>query len=271
MNKLLSTYSLTRPPFSKDIPPSEMLATVPLEAARQRLRAALEGRASAVVTGDSGCGKTCLVRALEEDLPQGRYRLHYIHNATVNRRDFYRQLSIGMGLEPHATFAALFATVSQHIQDLATQHRLCVALFLDEAHLLPIQVLDQLHILLNFDRDSKPWLSIVLIGLTELRETLKRNVLTSLTGRMPIRIHVPPLDNDQVQQYVRHRMSQAGCRREVFADDGLLLMSKATGGIMRRLDILGASCLEVACHNKSNLVDITVVEKAIHISAEALL
>src|SRR5215831_17023286 len=97
MSKMLSTYGLTRLPFSKDIPTSEMLDTEALQAGRERLKAALEGRASAVVTGDSGCGKTCLLRAMEEDLPQGRYRIHCVHNATVNRRDFYRQLSIGMG------------------------------------------------------------------------------------------------------------------------------------------------------------------------------
>ena len=86
MNKMLSTYGLTRLPFSKDLPASEMLDTEALQTARERLKAALEGRASAVVTGDSGSGKTCLLRAIEEDLPQGRYRIHYVHNATVNRR-----------------------------------------------------------------------------------------------------------------------------------------------------------------------------------------
>jgi hypothetical protein len=55
--------------------------------------------------------------------------------------------------------------------------------------------------------------AIVLVGLPELREILKRNVLQSLTGRIAIRVHLPPLDADQVKQYVRHRMSAAGCQR----------------------------------------------------------
>lgn len=271
MNKLLSTYDLTRAPFSKDILASEMFETDALSQARERLKAALEARSSAVVTGDSGCGKTCLLRALEEDLAPGRYRLHYVHNATVNRRDFYRQLSIGMGLEPRSNFAALFTAISQHIEETASQHKLRFILFLDEAQLLSIQVLDQLHLLLNFQKDSKAWLSIVLIGLTDLRETLKRNVLSSLAARMPVRVHIPPLDTDQVKAYIRHRMSVAGCRREVFADDALLLMWKATGGMMRRLDVLADQCLDTACRNKSNLVDATIVEKAIRACAEALL
>jgi general secretion pathway protein A len=270
MNKLLSTYGLAREPFTKDIAPSEMLQSDLLQDALQSLKAAIEGRTSAVVTGDSGSGKTCLLRALEEDLPQGRYRLHYAHNSTVNRRDFYRQLSIGMGLEPHSSFAALHASVSQHIQELASHHKLRVIVMLDEAHLLSIQVLEQLHILLNYEKDSKPWLSLILVGLPDLRETLKRNVLASLTARMPIRIHLQPLDADQVKLYIRHRMNTAGCRRDVFSDDALLLMSKATGGIMRRLDILGDQCLIAALKSKSNIVDAAVVQKAIQACGEAL-
>jgi general secretion pathway protein A len=270
MNKLLSTYGLACEPFTKDITPSDMMQTDLLQDALQSLKAAIEGRTSAVVTGDSGSGKTCLLRALEEDLPQGRYRLHYAHNSTVNRRDFYRQLSIGMGLEPHSSFAALHQSVSQHIQELASHHKLRVIVMLDEAHLLSIQVLEQLHILLNYEKDSKPWLSLILVGLPDLRETLKRNVLASLTARIPIRIHLQPLDADQVKLYIRHRMNTAGCRRDVFSDDALLLMSKATGGIMRRLDVIGDQCLIAALKSKSNIVDAAVVQKAIQACGEAL-
>ena len=152
MNKLLSTYGLTREPFTKDIAPSEMLQTEPLQEALQSLKAAIgRPKPPPSVTGDSGCGKTCLLRALEEDLPQGRYRLHYAYNSTVNRRDFYRQLSIGMGLEPHSSFATLHASVSQHIQELASQHKLRVIIVLDEAQLCcPSRSLEQLHILAQF-------------------------------------------------------------------------------------------------------------------------
>src|SRR5881296_1070770 len=270
MNKLLSTYGLTREPFTKDVAPSDMFQTEQLQEALQSLKAAIEGRTSAVVTGDSGCGKTCLLRALEEDLPQGRYRLHYAHNSTVNRRDFYRQISIGMGLEPHSSFAALHCSVSQHIQELASQHKLRVIIVLDEAHLLHIQVLEQLHILLNFEKDSKPWLSLILVGLPDLRETLRRNLLASLAARIPIRLQLSPLDAEQVKFYVRHRMTAAGCRRDIFSDDALLLMSKATGGIIRRIDVLGDRCLTIAMKVKSGIIDASIVQKGIQSCGDAL-
>jgi hypothetical protein len=129
MNKLLSTYDLVRAPFGKDIPASEMFETEALSQARERLKTALEARSSAVVTGDSGSGKTCLLRALEEDLPQGRYRLHYVHNAIVNRRDFYRQLSIGMGLEPRAATLRLCLPRSASISKRPPASINCVSFY----------------------------------------------------------------------------------------------------------------------------------------------
>jgi len=271
MNKLLSTYGLTGPPFSKEIAPAEMFRTETLQNGRQLLKAALEGRSCAVVTAESGCGKTCLWRSVENDLPHGRYRIHYLHNSTVNRRDFYRQISMAMGLEPRASYSALFASVSQHIEELAGQHKLRIVLAIDEAHLLPIHVLEQLHLILNYDRDSKPWLSIILIGLPPLRETLRRNVLASLMARFPCRIDLAPLDTEQVKDYLRHRMTIAGCKREIFAEDAMLLIAKATTGIMRRIDILGEQCLLVALPTRSQLVDASIVQKAIPICGDALL
>jgi hypothetical protein len=69
----------------------------------------------------------------------------------------------------------------------------------------------------------------------------------------------------------RFALAAAGCRREVFAEDGLLLIAKATGGIMRRIDVVATRCLELAAKGKCNLVDATLAEAAIRDCAEALL
>jgi type II secretory pathway predicted ATPase ExeA len=65
-------------------------------------------------------------------------------------------------------------------------------------------------------------------------------------------------------------MNTAGCRRDVFSDDALLIMSKASGGIMRRLDVLGDQCLIAAVKARSNIVDAAIVQKAIQACGEAL-
>lgn len=270
MRKVANRYGLTKEPFTKEVPVEELFEHEGHSAAVTRLKAALEGHSSAVLTGESGTGKTFVVRALEAKLPAGRYRVHYIHNATVNLRDFYRQLSAALGLEPRATPAALFRSVSAHVEELATEQKLRPVLVLDEAHLVPLPVLGHLHILMNFHRDSQPLLSIVLLGLPELRDRLTRNVLASLAARLPVRVVLGPLSAGGVADYLRHRMRTAGSSQEVFSEDAGLLIAEATGGVLRKIDVLAASALEVACEGKGTLVDASVVEEAVKRCAEAI-
>lgn len=267
--KLKNRYGLTKDPFSKDVPVDELYLHPGAEAALARLKATLQGRRSGVLTGDPGVGKTFVIRALEANLLESRFRVTYVHNSTVNLRDFYRQLSQLLGLEPRSTPSALFRAIRTHIEEISAQ-KVHPVLVLDEAHLTQVQVLEHLHILLNFDRDSKPLLSLVLVGLPSLRDRLQRNVLASLAARLPVRAHLEPLDAERTGAYVRHRLEAAGCVEEVFAEDAILLIAEATGGVLRKVDVLASTALDVVCNGRSKLVDASVVEEAVKLCAEAL-
>jgi MoxR-like ATPase len=64
---------------------------------------ALTERASVLLVGEPGVGKTCVLRALRHRVTTAGYRLTYSHNATLGRRDFYRQLCLALGLAPAAS------------------------------------------------------------------------------------------------------------------------------------------------------------------------
>jgi len=270
MNKVYSRFGLTKAPFTKDVPVDELFEHAGTERALRRLKAALEARASAVLTGEPGTGKTFVLRALEEELPAGRFRFTYIHNCHVNVRDFYRQLSVALGLEPKATPEALFRAVSRHVEETAAA-KVHPVLLLDEAQLLATKVLEHLPLLLNFQKDSKPFLSLVLVGLAELRQRLSRNVLTSLAARLPVRIQLDGVSATDVGAYLSHRLKTAGCSKDVFAEDAILMIAEATSGALRKVDVLAGHALEVASEGKSAIVDAGVVEKAVEQCAEALL
>lgn len=267
--KVRTRYSLTKDPFTKDVPVDELFVHPGTELALARLKATVAGRSSAVLTGEPGTGKTFVLRALESKLPAGRVRVTYVHNSTVNLRDFYRQLSSMLGLEPKATPSALFREIRNHIEEIASQN-VHPVLVLDEAHMAPVEVLGHLHILLNFHRDSKPLLSLILIGLPLLRDRLARATLSSLAARLPMRVNLDPIAPEKVGDYLRHRMKAAGCSEEVFAEDATLLLAEATGGVMRKLDVLAATALEAASETKNKLVDASVAQEAIKACAEAL-
>lgn len=269
ISKVLGRFGLTKDPFTKDVPVEELLEHDTAERALKRLKAAIEGRSSAVLTGEPGTGKTFVLRALEEQLPPSRFRVTYLHNSQVNTRDFYRQLSVLLGLETKATSEALFRMISRHLEETSLSKVHPVIAF-DEAQLLPVRVLEQLPVLLNFQRDSKPFVSVLLIGLPELRDRLRRNVLSSLAARLPVRVHLEPVQGEDVAAYLRHRLRAAGCTREVFGEEAMLLIAEATGGALRKIDVVAGHALEVATEGKSAIVDAAVVEEAIKRCGEAL-
>jgi general secretion pathway protein A len=269
-NKVLSRYNLNRSPFGKEIDADDLLVTEDWNQTKARLRAALEARSSVAILGESGSGKTSLFRAVEAELPTGNYRTHYIANSMVNHRDFYRQLSMELGLEAKTTAAALFSSVSRHFAQVATDQRARSVLVLDEAHLLPAHVLAHLHILLNYERDSKPWLTLVLIGLPELRGLLARDTLASLSTRLPTRLTLKLLDAAGVREYVAHRLAKAGARTQIFSEDATLLIAEATRGVMRKIDVLANQSLIEGMATKGTVVDATAVTRAIEVVQEVL-
>jgi type II secretory pathway predicted ATPase ExeA len=270
MRAVLNRYGLSRLPFTKEVPIEELFVCPRHQEVSDRLKAALEGRASAVLTGDVGVGKTFLLRSLQRDLNPTRFRVTYIHNAKVSSRDFYRQLSVALALEPKAHPSALFRQVQAHIEEQASEQNIHPVLLLDEAHLLPSSVLEYLHVLLNYRMDSQSFLSVILIGLPELRDRLARNIMASLSTRLPVRAHLEPLESDQVAAYVAHRMKIAGCEQEIFSEEAVLCIREATGGVLRKINVLAHHCLEVAAGGKGSLVDGRTVQAAVKICAEAL-
>src|SRR5512143_3425161 len=114
----LSLFGLTQSPFTKDVAHSDLWLPPSKQELVAELAASLQQRHSVLLVGEPGVGKTCVLRALRQRLPTERFRLTYCHNATLGRRDFYRQLCLALGLSPKATAAAVFYAVTGHVQEL---------------------------------------------------------------------------------------------------------------------------------------------------------
>ena len=251
----LTHWRLSRDPFSKEIEDAELWMPSRKEKLVQRLVNSVHERGSALLVGEPGFGKTCILRALRHRLPEAGYRLTYCHNATLGRRDFYRQLCTTLGLQPKASAAAVFAQVSAHLQDLGKE-QVHPVLLLDESHLLQQDVLDHLHILLNFSWDSKALLSVVMIGLPELWDQLELRRNRSLYSRLSTRLHITPSESDETCEYIAYRLSTAGCASpNIFEPEALALLHEASGGALRALDRLAGLALRQGAHAKLEHLD----------------
>jgi general secretion pathway protein A len=254
----LSHFGLDQIPFTKEIADADLWLPPSKESVVHELQEAVDEHASVVLTGEPGAGKTCVLRALRHRLPQAGFRLTYCHNATLGRRDFYRQLCLAIGLTPSAAAAAVFFAISSHVEDLGRE-RLHPVFLLDEAHLLHQDMLDHLHILLNYQWDSRALLSLVLVGLPELNDRLALRRNRSLFSRIQHRIAISPLAPEDTIEYVRTRLHKAGCDREIFTADALAMLHEAANGSLRDLDRLATASLREAARRKRKLVERDVV------------
>jgi type II secretory pathway predicted ATPase ExeA len=248
-------FGLTAAPFSKAIADADLWLTPHKRRAVSELAEAIEERnTGALLVGDSGQGKSCVLRALRHRLADSNVRLTYCHNTTLGRRDFYRQICHALSLSPRATAAGVFDAVSSYVQELACE-QLHPVFLIDEAHLLHQDVLDHLHILANYEWDSRPLLTLVFAGLPELwdRMLLRRN--RSLWSRIHTRLRLPEPEPSDTVEYVEHRLRLAGCDREVFTSDALAMLHEGSSGRLRDVDRIATAAMKEAARGKHSRVD----------------
>jgi type II secretory pathway predicted ATPase ExeA len=142
-----------------------------IEAARQTLaRCAERGEGVGLVVGPSGTGKTLLCRLLAEQL-HGRLRVVMEGRWTTRRAMLqtilYELQQSFRGLDEGEMRLALIDYIMFH-QDC----RGGVVLVVDEAHRLPMRLLDELRLLTDLSADGEPCCRLVLAGARELEERL---------------------------------------------------------------------------------------------------
>lgn len=265
-----SFFGLSQAPFTKEVADSDLWLPPSKQSLVEELVESLQERHSALLVGEPGVGKTCVLRALRQRLPKESFRLTYCHNATLGRRDFYRQLCLALGLSPKATAAAVFYSVTGHVQELASS-RVHPVFLLDEAHLLHTDVLAHLHILLNYEWDSRALLSVVLVGLPELEERLALSTHKSLLSRLQTRLRIDPVTAQDSADYLRYRLKLAGGDRELFPQEAVALLHESSQGAHRELDRLATLCLREAARRKRKLLDRDLVRAVLDRQVHAAL
>ncbi|MCW8807762.1 MAG: AAA family ATPase [Rhodanobacter sp.] len=258
----LDHFGLDDAPFSKEIEAAELWVPSSRQAVVDDLVDGCEERGHVLLTGEPGVGKTCILRALQSRLPDAGFRLTYCHNATLGRRDFYRQLCLALGLSPKATAAGVFFEVSSHVQQLGHE-RIHPVFLLDEAHLLHQDVLDHLHILANYEWDSRALLSLLLVGLPEMHDRMHLRRNRSLWSRIHTRLHLGEATPEDTAEYVGYRLERVSGKQDTFSSDALALLHEASGGRLRDIDRIATGALKRAARRKLKKVDRQLVQDVV--------
>lgn len=92
-------YGFSRTPFSRAIPTGELYPSVMMEEILGRLEHAAKSQLFAIVTGDSGTGKTTTIRRLKDNLDSSMFMVMYLADSKLTPRHFYKGLSEQLGAD----------------------------------------------------------------------------------------------------------------------------------------------------------------------------
>jgi len=263
-DRIQEALGLKTRPFGKEVPADLLWMDAGRTESLDRLADTVTHRQHALVTGEPGVGKTCVLRALRHRLSPTHFRTHYVAHVTLGRRDFFRQVCYALQIEPKATPAAMFEGIQRECVQSAAEHRAHTVLVLDDAQLMPDSTMSHLYVLSNFAWDSEPLLSLVFVGLPELYDKLRMGMHRSLLTRIHTRVDLSPGSPDLTTAYVRRRLADAGAKTELFTADGLAVLHEETGGLLRSIDVLAQAALRLAVAEDTKLISRDLVRRALH-------
>ena len=210
--KLLSLWGLKWNPFSPELPHEALLVTPRIENFAWRVEQLVQEGGFALITGESGTGKSVALRIVAARLATLRDVLvGPLERPQSRTADFYRELGdlFAVKLSPANRWGGFRALRERWKAHLATT---CIkpVLLVDEAQQMAPEVLCELRLLSSADFDSTALLTVVLAGDGRLPELLRHEDLIPLGTRIRTRLVLEAAAREELSQLLTHALASAG-------------------------------------------------------------
>ncbi|MDO6428086.1 AAA family ATPase [Thalassotalea sp. 1_MG-2023] len=218
-----------------------------------------------LLTGEVGTGKTTISRTVMEKLPENT-QLAFILNPTLSCEELLATICDNLKIRYKKTGATLKYLTDKIQQKLISNHEqgINTLVIIDEAQHLQAEVLEQLRLLTNLETNTKKLLQVILIGQPELQQLLQRRDLRQLAQRITARYHLMPLTQQELTNYIQHRLSVANCTRSLFNKGAIAAIHKISQGIPRVVNLLCDRALVLAYSDNQAVVNRKIVIEAAH-------
>jgi general secretion pathway protein A len=253
----LKHFQMSDNPFSERPPYNWILCDERFERALARLKFFIDQGRLALIIGQTGVGKSSLLRLFKRETPQNRYQPVFFHITNVSPNAFLRMIVTRLGEAPKLGKDRLFLQIMDRIKNNEAE----TILIIDEAHLLPSQALTDLRLLISAGTDTDISLKIVLSGQEPLAALLKRNVHADLVGRINVQFRLNALTKIQTLSYIDHRLKCAGASEKCIDSESKELIHDYSGGIPRLINNIATACLINAASKSLKQVSVGLVNE----------
>jgi general secretion pathway protein A len=257
-------YGFTRIPFSKDIPPHDIMSTPGQAELVARLSYLISEQGIGLVTGEIGSGKSTAVRSFVSSLDPNRYLVIYLSNPTLGMSGLFRDILFALGHEPLFSKPKMVSRIRSALDELIRTKQRYPLIIIDEAHLLPPFAFEQFRLLLSTNMDSRSLGSLLLVGPPVLDQTLHLSIHEAFRQRLSNAYQIPPLDLKETIEYIQHHLKIAGLiSGSPFSDDALKRIFEFSRGIPRQINRICTIALISGRLEQKQILDDSTIRKAI--------
>ena len=211
------------------------------EQAFTSLKSALShGSSYTLLLGESGTGKTTLLRTLHAKLDRRRFHILYLCHGQPSPSGLARVLAEALHLPLRRTRAETSRLLVQTLRNLPTR----LLFWIDEAQMIRDDTLHEIRLLSEADLEGPPLFSVLLSALPDLKDRLRAPQLFPLWRRITTRVSLTGLLREELRPYLSHSLSQQPVER--FSDDALSIIFEQARGIPALTRSFAEYCLEAS-------------------------
>ena len=234
-----SYYGLKSKPFQLTPDPAFFFASKWHKRAMSYLQYGIsQAEGFIVITGDIGTGKTTVANSLLEEI-EDDIAAAQIVTPKLTPDELVKMVAAKFEIATEGLSKAdILKKLETFLYDLAKAGRRAL-LLVDEAQNLPLESIEELRMLSNFQRNGKPLIQSFLLGQEELKAILRAPNMEQFRQRIVASCHLVPLTLEECKEYIKYRLTNAGWNgTELFSDEAYDSIFAFTRGIPRKVNTL---------------------------------
>ncbi|MCE5194727.1 MAG: tRNA (adenosine(37)-N6)-threonylcarbamoyltransferase complex ATPase subunit type 1 TsaE [Nitrospiraceae bacterium] len=255
-------YGLKIKPFTKTPDPRFLYLSRKHEEALARLQYAVEEKEFVLLTGDIGCGKTTLTRALIDSLDE-KHKVVLVINPRLTPSQFIRTVAKRFEIDITSNskddmLDSIYSKVYGYYKD-----GIVPVIIIDEAQLIPSkETFEEIRLLTNFQLDDTNLLSLILVGQTDLNKRLSHRSYLPLKQRIGLFYHLSPIDKDELKGYIEYRLKIGGREDALFTNEALEALYLYSSGVPRVINSLATSAMLCGLDRESSIIEDNIIREA---------